>query len=465
VPVLPAIAIDRTMPFLAAGAVVAAGQDVVPAPSGSEDQLALDFAAAVAQRFRWSPGLGWMVWQPPVWARDVGLSRYDAARTLCRAEARTTQTTAEHRRLGSAKTIQAVITLAQADRRLVMSDAAWDADPQALNTPAGLIDLRTGAACDGAEHLPTQCTVVAADFTAASPVFDRFLNAVFQGDAQLIAFVQRVAGYLLTGSTREQVLFFLYGAGANGKSTLVDLLMWLAGSYALKLPASTLMANRNGEAHPTGIAQLRGKRMAVSSELEEGAFFNESLIKELTGDETLTARFMRGDFFSFKQAQKHVIVGNYRPRLRGGDPALARRLVLVPFTATFSAAQRDPDMLAKLKAEGPAVLAWAVRGAVKWHAEGLGIPEVVRSASADYLQAHDDLQLWVDERCDRAGESKASDLYADFRQWKERRGEHAPTQTTWGERLQRLMGIERRKSNGVRYSPISIRPPEWIGPK
>lgn len=468
----PVAPVSTTWPPLPPGAVpagplvaAAAGADMptlmeLPAPNG-DDGLAHVFAGGVSGRMRWSPGLGWMVQAGPVWKRDDELSRYEAARRVCRGFAQGEPTDSERRRLTSAKTVQAVLTLAQADPRIVTPASAWDADPLVLNTPGGLFDLRTGQQCDPAGHLVTHCANVAPDFAAAAPVFDHFMSAVFLGRVELIAFVQRLLGYVLTGSTREQVLAFFYGSGANGKSTLVDFFMWLAGSYALKLPAYALMAQRNGEQHPTGIAQLRGKRLAVSSELEEGQFFNESLIKELTGDATMTARFMRGDFFQFPQTQKHLIVGNFKPRLRGGDPALARRILLVPFDAEFRTAQRDPDMLQKLKAEGPAVLAWLVRGAVQWHADGLGIPQCVRDASADYMAAHDDLQQWAEERCERKGETKASDLYADFRRWKELRGEHAPTQTTWGERLQRLPGVEKRKSNGVRYSPLSLKVPTW----
>lgn len=443
----------------------AAGADMptlmeLPAPNG-DDGLAHVFAGGVSGRTRWSPGLGWMVQAGPVWKRDDELSRYEAARRVCRGFAQGEPSDTERRRLTNAKTVQAVLTLAQADPRIVTPAAAWDADPLVLNTPGGLFDLRTGQQCDPAGHLVTHCANVAPDFTAAAPVFDRFKLDVFLGRVELIAFVQRLLGYMLTGLTREQVLAFFYGLGANGKSTFLDLCMWVIGTYALKLPAYALMAQRNGEQHPTGIAQLRGKRLAVSSELEEGQFFNESLIKELTGDATMTARFMRGDFFQFEQTQKHLIVGNFKPRLRGGDPALARRILLVPFDAVFTPAQRDPSMLHKLKAEGPAVLAWLVRGAVQWHAEGLGIPQCVRDASADYMAAHDDLGEWIDERCERKGETKASDLYADFRRWKESRGEHTPSLTVWGERIQRLPDIERRRSNGWRYSPLSLKLPTW----
>ena len=295
---------------------------------------------------------------------------------------------------------------------------------------------------------------MAPDFDRGTELFERFLQDVF-GDADTIDFVQCALGYCITGDRREQMLFFWHGTGANGKSTLLDLVQWLFGSYGLKLPSSALMVTRN-ERHPTELAQLRGRRLAISSELEEGQFWNESLIKELTGDEVLTARFMRQDFFEFRMTQKHVIVGNHKPRLRGGDPAIARRMVLVPFEAVFTAEKRDKGMGDKLKAEAPAILAWIVRGAVRWQREGLELPQRVRVASADYLADHDDLALWIEECCLRSGEAPAGELYASFRHWKEARGEHAPSSTTWGQRLQGVSGVTRRRSMGIRYAGISL---------
>lgn len=434
----------------------------VLAPFLSEDGLALEFAKHAQPHLRWSPGLGWMRADGGCWVRDDDLKRFDAARLFCRESALLSPQESERRRITSAKGVSAVLTLAQSDRRIVVPADAWDRDPLVLNTPSGLIDLCKGEAISATGHLLTQRTACAPDFKAAAPLFERFLQEVFLGDADLAEFVQRALGYCLTGDRREQVLFFAFGAGANGKSTLLDLVEWVAGTYALKLPAAALMTTRN-EQHPTGVAALRAKRLALSSELEEGAFFNEALLKQLTGDSTLSARYMRGDFFSFDMTQKHVVIGNHKPRLRGGDPAMQRRIRLIPFDANFPAATRDPHLLGKLKAEGPAVLAWLIRGAAEWHAGGLGLPDRVRGASADYMTAHDDLQMWIDDCCDRAGESAASDLYANFRAWKERRGEHAPTQTTWGERLQRVPGIEKRRSNGMRYFPIRVKPPAWGG--
>lgn len=426
-------------------------------PEFSDDRLAVEFVKVNGSGYRWSPGMGWMSDTGVIWRRDDTLSRFDRARLICRAAAaRVPKSESEQRRLTSAKTVNAVLALAQSDQRLVVPATDWDRAHMLLNTPAGVVDLRTGTmrARRGDDYV-TQAARVAPDFGSSSGLFDKFMVDVFGGDHEMVDFMQRALGYCITGDQREQVLFFWHGSGANAKSTLLDLVQWLLDSYALKLPAAALMVTRN-DRHPTELAQLRGRRLAIASELEEGQFWNEALIKELTGDEVLTARFMRGDFFEFPMTQKHVIVGNHKPRLRGGDPAIARRLVLVPFEQRFEGVRRDKDMLAKLKAEAPAILAWIVRGAVRWNRDGLQIPAHVRDASADYMGDHDDLALWLDECCTRQGEAKASELYASFSRWKRDRGEHPQALTTWGQRMQSLPGIGRRKSNGVRYSGVQL---------
>lgn len=422
----------------------------------SDDGLALYFASRHVDDFRWSPGLGWMRNVGSVWARDDELKRFDAARRLARGVAALAKKPDVAARLASARTVAAIVTLAQSDTRLVLPVTAWDADPMLLNTPSGIVDLRTGQMRERrTDDYVTQGTAVAPDFEASAPTFTRFMQDVFCGDAELVDFMQRALGYCISGDRREQVLFFWHGSGANGKSTLLDLLQWLVGDYALKLPASALMTHK-GERHPTELAQLRGKRLAVSSELEQGQHWNEALIKELTGDATLTARYMRQDFFEFAMTQKHIIAGNTRPRLRGGDPAMARRMVLVPFTEKFDGTRRDRTMPDKLRAEGPAILAWLVRGAVRWHREGLGVPERIRAEVAEYMRDNDDLSLWMAECCERAGESKASALYASFRRWKEDCGENAPSMKVWAQQMQLVEGVSRRMSNGVRYAGIAL---------
>lgn len=431
--------------------------DYIVAPEFSDVALATAFVMqGGSEFFRWSPGLGWMVHEEPVWCRDDRLQRYEVAKRVCVEAAAHADDDAEAKRIASARTVNATLTLAQADPALVVPAAVWDCNPMFLNTPGGIVDLSTGKnlARQSIDYV-TQAARVTPDSSKPCPTWERFLQSVFCGDKDLIEFMRRSMGYWLTGDRREQVLFFLYGLGANGKSVLMELLQWLAGSYTLKLPASVLMQSK-GDRHPTELAQLRGKRLAVSSELDESSFFNESLVKELTGDNTLTARFMRGDFFEFAMTQKHVIVGNFKPRLRGGDPAMARRMLLVPFNASFKGAERDPHMLDKLKAEAPGILAWIVTGAMDWAKDGLAVTASVRDASAEYMSDHDDLQLWMDECCERDGEGAAADLYASFGRWKKARGEHPPSQTVWGSRITTLPGITKRKSSGIRYVGLRL---------
>ena len=423
----------------------------------SEDALALDFVERYGARFRWSPGMDWMHDEGDHWSRDERLHRFDLARLVGRASAHACGDEKIGVRLASAKTVGAIVTLAQSDRRIVLSTEAWDADVLALNTPGGVIDLRTGTARDRGGEYHTQITRVAPDAALACANWKRFIAEVFLGDADMIEFVQRLLGYILTGDRREQKLFFLYGLGANGKSTLVDVVLWILGSYGLKLPATTLMQTGIGQ-HPTELAQLRGKRLAMSSEIDEGLYWAESRIKELTGDETLTARFMRQNFFEFRMTQKHVIVGNYKPRMRGGDAALARRFVLVPFNAKFQGAQRDTRMLDKLRAEAPAILAWMVEGAIKWADSGLAIPASVTAASAEYMTDNDDVALWLDECCIRSvdAEARGGDLYESFAFWIKARGQHAPSMRVWADRMNVMSGVTKRRSGGIRYSGVRL---------
>jgi putative DNA primase/helicase len=265
-------------------------------------------------------------------------------------------------------------------------------------------------------------------------------------------------GYCLTGSNREQKLFFFHGKGSNGKSTLLDLVEWLMGDYSLKLPASVLMQTKLSS-HPTELAQLQGRRLASSSEIEDGQYWAESRIKELTGDEMLSARFMRQDFFQFRQTQKHVICGNYRPRLKGGDSAMQRRMVLVPFSASFTGQNMDKNLPAKLREEAPAILHWMIQGAVRWAADGLVVPETIRAASAEYMRVMDDLAEWVEDCCETGADLKESNkmLFASFSEWKRARAEKIPSIATWGERMRQQFNLEGYRTKHSRgYKGIGL---------
>jgi putative DNA primase/helicase len=401
--------------------------------------------------------MGWMAHQETHYVPDNNLQRFAHARSVARSAAVLAKKKAEAKSLASARTVSSILTLAQADPKIVVPPNAWDADPFVLNTPGGIINLLTGELRAHRGDLVTQITRATPDFKADQALWAKFLVDVFS-DTDKIDFIQRLVGYTITADRREQKLFFMYGMGANGKSTFWDAIQWIVGTYAMKLPASTLMRT-SADRHPTELAQLFRKRLAISSEPDEGQHWNEARIKELTGDETLTARFMRQDFFEFTQTQKHVMVGNYRPRLQGGDAAMARRLVLVNFDATFSGSRRDKDLPLKLRSIAPAILAWMIEGTMKWSQDGLCIPTSVQAASSEYMGDNDDLSLWIAECCVidlNGGRTKASFLYESFSHWIKARGQHALAQRTWSERMTAIKGITKVKDSSMVYVGIRL---------
>ncbi len=407
------------------------------APMESDIWLAALFAKRFTSTFRWSPGLEWMSKAGTHWVRDDGLLRYSKAKLLCADVSRAKNIEPSTRRaIASSKTVNAVLTLARAEPGISTPADAWDRDPMVLNTPGGAYDLETGKRLVVSTGLHTQITAAAPDASMATPNWLRFVSEIFANDLEKVEFIQRLFGYCLTGDRREQKLPFFYGTGANGKSVLIDETHAVMGTYALNLPSEALMRQQH-VAHPTELAQLRGKRLAISSELEDGAYWAESRIKSLTGDATLTARFMRQDFFEFRQTQKHIVVGNFKPRLKGDDPAIARRMVLVPFTEKFTGHRCDPVLPEKLARERPGILAWMIEGARKWARDGLLIPATVRDASAEYLSAHDDIALWVDDCCRTGPMLKATSavLYKSFSDWKIAAGERPQAMNAWSSRM------------------------------
>lgn len=408
------------------------------APSASEIALAEQFAADAKGMFRWTPGLDWMMNVGANWERDEALQRYKLAKEVCAYAAADLKGRAAIQ-VCSAKTVNAVLMLARDIEGISTSVEKWDAHPDLLNTPFGVVNLKTGELGPDSSLLFTHVTEIAPQ-QAPTPIWDKFLADVFDGDPAMIEFIQRMAGYCLTGSTEEQKLFFLHGTGANGKSVFLDTLKGIAGTYAFSLPTEALMAQRHAPQHPTIYADLRGARVAVSAEIEDSAHWAESLIKQLTGDETYRARFMRQDFFEFKVTHKHLIAGNYKPRLKGDDSAMARRLVLIPFNQRFEGPRRDKHLSKKLRAEWPGILHWAIVGATKWAKSGLAIPQSVTDASAEYMAEQNDLELWIAECCERdlAATATAAAAYESFAAWKERSGEHASSIKAFSERLARL---------------------------
>lgn len=363
---------------------------------------------------------------------------------------------------------RAMVDLARSEPGITVLPEELDADPYLLNVQNGTLDLRTG---DLKDHDPadllTKMAGTSWDPDATAPRFEQFLREIFAGDAELIRFWQAFFGYCLTGSTKEQVLAFLYGLGANGKSTLLDVLMELMAEYATQSEPELLLA-RYGNSHPTGLADLHGARLVVTTEVGQGRRVDEVQVKQLTGGDRIKARFMRQDFFEFKPEFKLVIAANHKPIIKGTDHAIWRRIRMVPCTVTIPEEERDPDLPAKLRAELPGILAWAVRGAIDWKHHGLGQPAAVMEATREYRTEMDVMGEFLNE-CTATGpglEVESRDLHDAYKRWCEDAGEKALNRTAFGREMTDR-GFERgqdTKSRRATYIGLKVKVSEGVSP-
>ena len=324
------------------------------------------------------------------------------------------------------------------------------------------IDLRTGENRPARrEDYSTKCSAVEPK-EMATPLWDGFIDRITGGDPDLEAYLQRVAGYCMTGFTKEHALFFLFGHGANGKSVFVNTLAGIWGDYAITAPANLCMASRT-ERHPTELAMLRGARLVTATETTEGRRWDEAKIKMLTGGDPIAARFMRQDFFEFEPQFKLVISGNHKPALRSVDEAIRRRIHLIPFTVTIPPEERDPDLFDKLKTEWPGILVWAVGGCCEWRRQGLNPPKAVRTATDDYLAGEDALAIWIEECCepDVNWFETTGDLFANWKAWAERTGEYVGTRKALGQRIEERGFRWHRKTSGRGFYGLRIRCPDY----
>jgi len=418
-------------------------------PAFSDEALAQRFAEIHANDLRYVALWGrWLSWDGMRWQFDDTLAAYDLVRKTCRAAAAECNKPKLASLLASAKTVAAVERLARSDRRLAATVDQWDVDPWLLNTPTGITDLRTGKLLPHrASAYMTKISGVAPDFACPTPTWTSFLDRITGDDAELVAFLRRMAGYCLTGLTNEHALFFIYGLGANGKSTFVNAVTAVVGHYHRTAPIETFTAS-SVERHPTDLAGLRGARLVTSVETEEGRRWAESKIKALTGGDRIAARFMRQDFFEFTPTFKLMIAGNHKPGLRSVDEAIRRRFHLVPFTVTIPEQERDKNLGDRLRAEQPGILAWMIAGCVNWQEQGLTPPDAVMRATAAYLESEDALAAWIDDKGTRdpSAWEPTTALFASWKAWADHAGEHAGTMKRFVQNIEaRGLTPERRK--------------------
>lgn len=415
----------------------------------SEDALALTFCEAYPlQRYvaAWSK---WLVFDGTRWRLDSTLHVFDRIRAHVR-QAIGDDDNSQARALAKAQTIAGIERLAKSDRRYAATVDQWDTNLWILNTPGGVVDLRTGTRV---AHDPTgYCTKL----TGATPIGEcptwlHFLDGVTGGDRDYQSFLQRVAGYAATGSTTEHALFFLYGTGGNGKGTFLNTLEYVLGDYATTAPMETFTESHN-DRHPTELAMLRGARLVIAQETEEGRAWAESRLKSLTGGDRIQARFMHQDFFEFTPLFKLLIAGNHKPRLRNVDTAMRRRLHLLPFTQRFTGTHRDRDLADKLRAEADGIMQWIVEGTRRYLDIGLSPPAVVREATDEYFAAEDLFDQWLDQCCerDRGYTETPTRLFKSWQAFAEAANERAGRSNQFAEKLE-AAGFRKERTNAQRF--------------
>lgn len=417
----------------------------------SEDSIALEFSREHGTSMRFDHDIGdWYQWQLTRWARLRIPAAFHYAREIGRRLGAGKKSTCKASVAGGAE------RFARADPRHACTSEIWDADPWLLGTPAGTLDLRTGKMHSARRDENITKLTGCGPENKPPERWLRFLDDATNGDKAMQVYLQRIAGYCLTGLTTEHALFFIYGPGGNGKSVFLNILVHILGDYAMSAPMDTFTSSKFSS-HPTELAMLKGARLVTASETEEGRAWAEARIKALTGGDPITARFMRQDFFTYQPHFKLLFAGNHQPSLSSVDPAMQRRFNMMPFVHK----PRSPDHMLeeKLKEEAPRILAWALQGCLDWQQHGLARPESVTAATADYFEQQDLLGQWVAERCTtepRDWDAPAS-LFKSWSDFAHKAGEQPGTAKSFGSTLEKR-GYRRDRSNGVRkHLGIAVR--------
>lgn len=363
----------------------------------TEHGIALEFTSLFKDQLRYCHHTGgWFVWCGTHWRRNETKLAFSWARRLVAKLNRTAEFKTKVA-TGKAAFSAAVERYAQADEAFAVTSEVWDRDLFLLGTPGGTVDLRTGLLTQARQgDYITKLTAVAPAASADCPLWIKFLNEAMGNDQAMIRYLQQWFGYCLTGDIREQSLTFCHGAGENGKGVCVNSVAGVMGAYARNAPMDTFTSS-HGDRHPTELAMLRGARMVTASETEEGRAWAEARIKTLTGGDTVTARFMRQDFFEYLPQFKLTFMGNHKPVLKNVDHAARRRFKMAPFLN--KPLVKDPQLPEKLKAEWPGILRWAIDGCLDWQANGLMVPQAIEGSTEQYFSEQDTLGQWMEDCC------------------------------------------------------------------
>jgi putative DNA primase/helicase len=431
------------------------------------------FARQWGRDVRYVPEFGkWLIWTGTHWLPDaVGTVMEMAKQTALAIYAEGDLQTdsdlrgkiAGHSKVSlQANKLEAMLKLAKTIPELVVPAAELDADPWVLGVENGTLDLRQGTLRPARrEDYITKLAPVTFCPEARSPLFLKFLDEVMGSNQELVAYLQGVFGYMLTGDTSAQCLFFLYGTGANGKSTLLNIAKALLGNaFCRQTPSEMIMARPNKSGPTPELASLPGVRAVMTTEVEDRSLLAESLIKLMTGNDPIPARHMYGHPFEYVPSFKLFIAGNHKPVILGDDHGIWRRIHLIPFTVTIPAASRDPKLLEKLRGELSGILNWALEGCRLFQASGLNPPAAIVDAVTEYREDMDVFGSWVDECCNVREDlyTTAKHSFACFNIWLQTNGFRQWNRTSFGRKVQERFKRD-RNAHGVVYRGFTLKDP------
>lgn len=347
--------------------------------------------------------------------------------------------------------------LSEVEHHIPILPIQMDRYKMALNTPSGIINLKNGdVKAHNPEYYFTKITSVDCAEAADCPRWLAFLDDIFAGDKDLIRYIQKAVGYSLTGSTAEQCAFFLYGTGRNGKSTFIDVIRDVFGDYAANIQPETIMVKSSqSSAINSDIARLKGARLVTSVEPNEGVRLNEGLLKQLTGDDTVTARKLYSEEFEFKPEFKLWMATNHKPIIRGTDTGIWRRIHMIPFNVQIPEDKVDKNLTHKLKAEMTGIFKWCIDGCLMWQREGLQMPAAVLKSVREYRREMDVISAFIEDKCTLEGTVQASMLYAAYVSWADSNNEYCMSNTKFSTELAKR--FEKIKGRNCKYfSGISL---------
>lgn len=352
--------------------------------------------------------------------------------------------------------IQYLINLLKMAGEIKVKDSQFDLDKRLFNTEKKTVNLSTGETYEPKqEDLITKKSLFIYEKDSKCPTWEMFLMQIFHNDLELIRFVQKAMGYSLSGDISEQCMFILWGTGANGKSTFLNVLQNLFGDYATSTRTETFMKKTSEQSND--LARLRNTRLVIASEAEENKPMSESLIKQITGGDRITARFLYGEFFEFLPTFKIFMATNHKPKISGGDNGIWRRIKLIPFTVIIPEEKRDRNLTEKLMAENSGILNWLLEGYRMWEKEGLKEPEAIRAANEEYRFDMDSVGSFVAECLDFDASQKErllnGDLYNIYTKWCERNNETVMSHRKLTSKM-REKNYQQLASNGNRW---------WLG--